>query len=258
MARWRVVGWWRNNSRRRGSVSAGSLATARQVWRGVVGFWAQGMEWGGVAAVACVGVVGAMARSPAGRVPLMADARVAGGGTVRGGAGRLKWLVGVVGLLAVLLLASPRLAVARPVDAAAAAPAVASPGLTWKACPGKSAGPWAVGTLTQLPDPIPTKTLGLVLEDTMTVMAGQGSGTIAGGKVHVDVEFSGMRLYSSDFDLCDMADHCPVAEGDAVVLTSRQPLPPVMPPGDYVVTLSMASDRGASLACVAVSFHIGD
>ena len=172
--------------------------------------------------------------------------------------------MGVVGLVAVLLLSSPALVVGRPVAGAGAdalpvsVDVAASDGLAWKACASeKSAGPWTVGTLTQLPDPIPPKTVGLVLEDTMTVVAGEGSGTVEGGKVHVDVQFSGMRLYSSDFDLCGMADHCPVAEGDAVTLTSRQPLPPVMPPGDYVVTLSMTSDAGANLACVAVSFRVG-
>ena len=208
--------------------------------------------WGLCAGIACAGALGVMVHSPAGRVALGAGGRV-GGGPVRGAA-RMPWLVGVVGILAVILLSSPRLAVARPVEAVENV----SAGLTWKVCPGKPAGPWTVGALTQLPDPIPQKTVGMVLEDTMSVVAGKGSGSVEGGKVHVEVEFSGMRLYSSDFDLCGMADHCPVAEGDAVVLTSRQPLPPVMPPGDYVVTLSMNSDSGASLACVAVSFHIGE
>ncbi|KAL3151626.1 hypothetical protein ABBQ38_012617 [Trebouxia sp. C0009 RCD-2024] len=83
---------------------------------------------------------------------------------------------------------------------------------------------------------------------------------VAEGSVAVAVAFRGLPVYSETKDLCERTS-CPVGKGP-LNLSYDEYLPPIVPPGPYVVTISVTSGPPEAAAttdqllCLEVDFDI--
>nr|QOL01253.1 putative extracellular protein TR9_058 [Trebouxia lynnae] len=81
---------------------------------------------------------------------------------------------------------------------------------------------------------------------------------VAEGSVAIAVAFRGLPVYSETKDLCERTT-CPVAKGP-LNLSYDEYLPPIVPPGPYVVTISVTSGDATEVAdqllCLEVDFDI--
>ncbi|KXZ50044.1 hypothetical protein GPECTOR_18g25 [Gonium pectorale] len=88
---------------------------------------------------------------------------------------------------------------------------------------------------------------------TFTIIGTIGT-EVTGGTVDMTVSFSGLPIYSQQFDLCTKTK-CPVAPGP-ITLTLVEALPPIAPPGDYGLQIIARSPDGGELTCVNVDFSL--
>lgn len=81
---------------------------------------------------------------------------------------------------------------------------------------------------------------------------------VAQGSVAIAVAFRGLPVYSETKDLCERTT-CPVQKGP-LNLSYDEYLPPIVPPGPYVVTISVTSGEATEVAdqllCLEVDFEI--
>ncbi|KAH7661666.1 Immunoglobulin E-set-containing protein [Dioscorea alata] len=76
---------------------------------------------------------------------------------------------------------------------------------------------------------------------------------ITGGKLLIDVEYIGIHIQQTK-DLCKETS-CPVSTGD-FVLTHKETLPFLTPPGTYTLVMTMVGEDGKKLTCITFDFYI--
>lgn len=83
---------------------------------------------------------------------------------------------------------------------------------------------------------------------------GQAKIDVAAGTIDIGVMYSGLPIYSETRDLCSMAS-CPIKKGD-LTIAYDQYLPPIVPPGPFVVTMKATDTTGKELLCLEISFDV--
>eukprot|EP00262_Sarcandra_glabra_P009034 TRINITY_DN23018_c0_g1_i1.p1 TRINITY_DN23018_c0_g1~~TRINITY_DN23018_c0_g1_i1.p1 ORF type:complete len:152 (-),score=22.92 TRINITY_DN23018_c0_g1_i1:172-627(-) len=78
---------------------------------------------------------------------------------------------------------------------------------------------------------------------------------ISGGKLVIEVSYSGVHIHSETHDLCAKTS-CPVSTGD-FVLSHTQSLPGFTPTGSYTLKMKMVGASGEQLTCIGFGFRIG-
>ncbi|XP_039140688.1 putative phosphatidylglycerol/phosphatidylinositol transfer protein DDB_G0282179 [Dioscorea cayenensis subsp. rotundata] len=76
---------------------------------------------------------------------------------------------------------------------------------------------------------------------------------ITSGKLLIDVEYIGIHIQQTK-DLCKETS-CPVSTGD-FVLTHKETLPFLTPPGTYTLVMTMVGEDGKKLTCITFDFYI--
>ncbi|KAL6008041.1 hypothetical protein ACLOJK_033547 [Asimina triloba] len=82
-----------------------------------------------------------------------------------------------------------------------------------------------------------------------------GDKAITGGNLQIDVSLFGINIYSQTIDLCKETS-CPVSAGN-FVLTHRQTLPWLTPPGSYTLKMQVLGADGKKMSCITFDFSIG-
>lgn len=85
-------------------------------------------------------------------------------------------------------------------------------------------------------------------------IGGKSKIDVSAGTLDITVMYSGLPIYSETRDLCDMAS-CPIKKGD-LSIAYDQYLPPIVPPGPYVVTMKASDTSGKELLCLEIDFDV--
>lgn len=120
-------------------------------------------------------------------------------------------------------------------------------GMTWELCEGQT-GKANISEVTLKPDP---PTPGANVEFSMK---GSSDEEVAGGNLNILVNFMGVPIFTETRDLCARTK-CPIGKGP-LEISYTEYLPPIAPPGPYIIQLSATSSEEELLLCLNVSFEM--
>ncbi|KAL5763647.1 hypothetical protein ACOSQ2_016241 [Xanthoceras sorbifolium] len=118
-----------------------------------------------------------------------------------------------------------------------------------KYCDNKGNYPVKVQEVEISPDPIVSGKPAAFSISGSTVQA------ISGGKVVIDVSYFGVHVHKETHDLCEETS-CPISVGN-FVLSHKQTLPAITPPGSYTLKMTMVDKNKQKLTCISFKFTIG-